>query len=366
MKYLLTCLLLTISIHSLHCMQEGEDKKDQHKSDFNYIPPDAPKQKGMWLSNEDFPKVLAATPRVCVDVILLRINEKTGKLEYFIVKRKNRPAKGFWWLPGGGMNPCEEIFDAAERKCNVEGGLLAASFRTVNFFRTRFPDSDHDHPLTRQMLRTDSFNFVVIAFYDPESPRTDLYEDAEAVQWVDFDRLPSSLPMPSEQERQGVDVAYLDEAHRQAHDILDPQRENISSLIDQTLIERRLLREAQTITANQPEPHEEDQELRQFSFDEELTSQPNAQARQNATPSPHAAEVTSPRAIRPASPTPPVQARISLRQSPAGQGSPRVVSQNYSSPTWSSGRNRGIDPALLFDRLTDQNASGQNAGEKSN
>lgn len=288
MNYLLICAMLALSTHYIHGMhkEDGGGKDSGDKRDFNYIPLGTPMPKGVHLPDQIYAQALAAMPIVCTDVILIRFNRETDKLEYFMVKRANRPAQGFWWFPGGRKNACEKTFDAAERKCAAEGGLLVASYHNLGTYETVFPDSEWLDLTTGLTLPTDSVNYVVIAFYDPLTRRTNTYQDAEATQWVDFDLRPSSLPMPPDEERQGVDVAYLDRAFDDAHRILDPliAEGNIERIIEETIRARREHRqapsaiqaslsnatEARPASAAQeiPQRREADEDLLQFSFDE--------------------------------------------------------------------------------------------------
>jgi colanic acid biosynthesis protein WcaH len=68
-------------------------------------------------------KILRVLPIVCVD--LLVINEKN---EILLLKRKNDPAKGEWWFPGGRVYHGEQRMDAAKRKLFEECGLRSKIF----------------------------------------------------------------------------------------------------------------------------------------------------------------------------------------------------------------------------------------------
>ncbi|OGH88833.1 MAG: hypothetical protein A3J93_01155 [Candidatus Magasanikbacteria bacterium RIFOXYC2_FULL_42_28] len=72
-----------------------------------------------------YDKILRLMPIVCVDLLI-----KRGK-KILLVKRKNNPAKGEWWLPGGRIFKTETIERAARRKARGEVGL-SCSFKKIS------------------------------------------------------------------------------------------------------------------------------------------------------------------------------------------------------------------------------------------
>ncbi|HDY72638.1 MAG TPA: NUDIX domain-containing protein [bacterium] len=65
-----------------------------------------------------YKKIQEVLPICCVDLII-----KNGKGEFLLVKRKNRPAKGQWWVVGGRVKKGETLERAALRKAKEEVGL---------------------------------------------------------------------------------------------------------------------------------------------------------------------------------------------------------------------------------------------------
>lgn len=51
----------------------------------------------MFLRQEDFATVVRSTPLVSLDFIV-----ENSRGEFLLGKRTNRPAQGYWFVPGGG------------------------------------------------------------------------------------------------------------------------------------------------------------------------------------------------------------------------------------------------------------------------
>ena len=72
----------------------------------------------MFLSQEDFATVVRSTPLISIDLI---VENERG--EFLLGKRTNRPAQGFWFVPGGRVQKDETLVDAFERLTLAELGL---------------------------------------------------------------------------------------------------------------------------------------------------------------------------------------------------------------------------------------------------
>lgn len=70
------------------------------------------------VNNKDFLKIIAATPLVSIDLI---VRNKEG--EVLLGKRVNRPAKGYWFVPGGRIRKNERLYDAIQRIAEAELGI---------------------------------------------------------------------------------------------------------------------------------------------------------------------------------------------------------------------------------------------------
>ena len=64
----------------------------------------------MFLRQEDFATVVRSTPLVSLDFIV-----ENSRGEFLLGKRTNRPAQGYWFVPGGRVQKDETLEAAFER-----------------------------------------------------------------------------------------------------------------------------------------------------------------------------------------------------------------------------------------------------------
>lgn len=72
----------------------------------------------MFLEKETFTTVIASTPLVSIDLLV-----KNSQGQYLLGYRNNRPAQGFWFVPGGRILKDESMNLAFKRLCKVELGI---------------------------------------------------------------------------------------------------------------------------------------------------------------------------------------------------------------------------------------------------
>lgn len=71
----------------------------------------------MFLSQQDFATVVRSTPLISIDLI---VENERG--EFLLGKRNNRPAQGFWFVPGGRVQKDETLATAFDRLTQAELG----------------------------------------------------------------------------------------------------------------------------------------------------------------------------------------------------------------------------------------------------
>ena len=90
-----------------------------------------------FLGRKFYKEAVESLPIVCVDIFLFNSQDKT----YLLVKRKDPPAKGLWWVPGGRLYKGEGFNNCCKRKCWEEAGLDVQPLKILGFAATIFPDS---------------------------------------------------------------------------------------------------------------------------------------------------------------------------------------------------------------------------------
>ena len=66
------------------------------------------------IPKEFYKEILKVIPIVCVDIVICN-----SKGLYLLVKRKNEPLKGWWWVVGGRVLHGETAKEAAARKIRL-------------------------------------------------------------------------------------------------------------------------------------------------------------------------------------------------------------------------------------------------------
>ncbi len=92
----------------------------------------------MWLSDDLFRSVIAATPLVSIDLV---VENAAG--EILLGQRLNRPAQGYWFVPGGRIQK-NETLDAAFLRltaCELGLALPRAMGRLLDVYEHFYNDS---------------------------------------------------------------------------------------------------------------------------------------------------------------------------------------------------------------------------------
>ena len=77
------------------------------------------------IPDELYRQIIETMPVFCVDLVVY----ESGKV--LLTYRKNKPAKGEWWIPGGRLIKGERLIDAVKRKLKEETGLEAKKIEFI-------------------------------------------------------------------------------------------------------------------------------------------------------------------------------------------------------------------------------------------
>jgi colanic acid biosynthesis protein WcaH len=106
------------------------------------------------LDDKKFLEIIDSTPLVSIDLIL---EDDNG--DVLLGKRVNRPAQGYWFVPGGRIMKNEKLADAMKRISTIELGF------TVNISDAHLLGS-FDHIYDDNRFAADRINthYVVLAY----------------------------------------------------------------------------------------------------------------------------------------------------------------------------------------------------------
>lgn len=87
-----------------------------------------------WIPTETYRQFLASMPIACVDIAIVH------RGAVLLVKRKDAPARGQWWVPGGRVWKGETMRETAARKAAEEVGIPCHVGPIIHTAETIFPD----------------------------------------------------------------------------------------------------------------------------------------------------------------------------------------------------------------------------------
>lgn len=96
------------------------------------------RQPSPWLDKAQFQQIVAATPLISLDLIM-----RNGQGQVLLGKRLNRPAQGYWFVPGGRVRKDERLDAAFLRLTQEELGLAASrdSARLLGLYEHFYADN---------------------------------------------------------------------------------------------------------------------------------------------------------------------------------------------------------------------------------
>lgn len=90
----------------------------------------------MSLANQDFARIIDTTPLVSIDLVL-----RNPQGEVLLGRRRNRPAQGCWFVPGGRIRKNERTQDAFGRIARTELGIALAPGRLLGVYDHMYEDN---------------------------------------------------------------------------------------------------------------------------------------------------------------------------------------------------------------------------------
>lgn len=111
-------------------------------------------------------------PILCVDIIVV------WRKKFLLLKRKNKPAQGLWWFPGGRVNKLETLEDAVKRKSKEEMGIDVKIDKSLGTETTIYPDGPFDD-------RTHTVNVVFLVRPLLKNHSVKLDDQSEDYQWFE-------------------------------------------------------------------------------------------------------------------------------------------------------------------------------------
>jgi colanic acid biosynthesis protein WcaH len=132
------------------------------------------------IPEELYYQILRSLPIACVDVVII---SNGGAL---LVKRKDPPAPGQWWVPGGRVIKGETLKETARRKALEEVGLLCHVGPLIETSETIFPDGPCDIPIH-------SVNSCFLLYPYEDASRLQVRPDDHHVDWKWVSTIPEDL-----------------------------------------------------------------------------------------------------------------------------------------------------------------------------
>lgn len=135
----------------------------------------------MFLTKDTFSNVIENTPLVSIDLVI-----KNQQGQTLLGKRLNKPAKGYWFVPGGRILKNESLANAFERLTKEELGQTF-SIKQANLL------GPYNHFYTDNVFGDEfSTHYVAIAYIlviDDELTNLPIDVQHGGYQWFEIDKL---------------------------------------------------------------------------------------------------------------------------------------------------------------------------------
>ena len=132
------------------------------------------------LSQIDFQRVVEHAPLFAIDLIIVN-----GDNQILVGKRKNAPAKGYWFVPGGRVFKNETIDVAFKRICKTE---LGTEFDRSDSELLGIYDHFYDESAFSDAISTHYINAAHLILL-PHSRPINIKAQHSAMRWLNFSQL---------------------------------------------------------------------------------------------------------------------------------------------------------------------------------
>jgi len=135
------------------------------------------------LPLETFKKITASTPLISIDLI---VRNKLGQV--LLGKRNNRPAKDYWFVPGGRVLKDETLEQAYKRLVKDELGTSQTNAKFLGVYQHFYDESIiSDNVSTHYIVLAYELNFTSNEFFE-QLPK----EQHNEYKWFDLNELLSN------------------------------------------------------------------------------------------------------------------------------------------------------------------------------
>jgi colanic acid biosynthesis protein WcaH len=138
----------------------------------------------MFLDKQTFSTVIASTPLVSIDLVV-----KNNRGQTLLGQRLNRPAKGFWFVPGGRILKDEALAAAFKRLTTDE---LGQEFNIEQASLLGPYDHFYDDNVFGDEFTTHYVAIAYVLVIDHELSRLPMDVQHGQYQWFDIDSLASN------------------------------------------------------------------------------------------------------------------------------------------------------------------------------
>ncbi len=129
--------------------------------------------------------IIQSMPILCVDIVL-----HAPTKGYLLVKRRNEPLKGEFWVVGGRVQKGETALEAAFRKVKEELGISLTKMRMLGVYEDFFDKNSMD-------LDT-LYHTVSLVFHAEIGNFSEIKLDDQSSEWKFFEKLPPRLLIKNE------------------------------------------------------------------------------------------------------------------------------------------------------------------------